>query len=140
MDKLPHIKLYNFDGTLLELNNAFRENGVLFVFASLYCKRCIELLPDIDGLLQHGLDVVLITNGEVEDNYEMVKYFGWTFPVLTMTNSNMAEQFHVYETPAIRIYNNQGYLLNHGIINVSNDILFYIKNVNPPLLKGGMSK
>lgn len=140
MDKLPHIKLYNFDGTLLELNNAFRENGVLFVFASLYCKRCIELLPDIDGLLQHGLDVVLITNGEVEDNYEMVKYFGWTFPVLTMTNSNMAEQFHVYETPAIRIYNNQGYLLNHGIINVSNDILFYIKNVNPRMLEGGMSK
>ncbi|MGY4797048.1 hypothetical protein MHB40_19585 [Lysinibacillus sp. FSL K6-0057] len=137
MDKLPNINLYNFDGALLELNNAFREKEVLFVFVSLYCKRCIELLPDIEGLLQHGLDLVLITNGEVEDNYEMVKYFGWTFPVLTMTNSNMAEYFHVYETPAIRIYNNQGLLLNQGIINVSSDILFYIKNMDSQFSKRG---
>ena len=112
MDKLPNINLYNFDGALLELNNAFREKEVLFVFVSLYCKRCIELLPDIEGLLQHGLDLVLITNGEVE-------------------------YFHVYETPAIRIYNNQGLLLNQGIINVSSDILFYIKNMDSQFSKRG---
>lgn len=130
MDKLPNINLYNFDGTLLELKNAFIKKEVLIIFVSLYCKRCIELLPDIDGLLQHGLDLVLITNGEVEDNYEMVKYFEWTFPVLKMTNSNMAQHFNVHETPAVRIYNNQGLLLNKGIINEASDISFYIKNRN----------
>lgn len=128
MDKLPNIHLLLHDGTSLNLVDAFSGKETLFLFVSLYCKRCVELLPDVADLLRHGLELAVVTNGELEENDEIAQYFGWTFPVFTMTSEEMAEQFQVQETPSIRIYGDQGLLLNKGIINEARDVLFYIQN------------
>jgi hypothetical protein len=140
MDKLPNIHLLNYDGTALNLVDAFLGKETFFVFASLYSKRCIELLPDLADLLRHGLELAVVTNGEVEENDEIARHFGWTFPVFTMTNSEMAEQFKVYETPSIRIYGDQGLLLNKGIINAASDVLFYIQNMHARSLLSEVSE
>lgn len=129
MDKLPDIELLNQDGHSIKTIEAWSGKELLIVFLSLYCKRRIELLPDLEKVKQHGLLLIVVTNGEVEENRDISDHFGWDIPLISLNNNDMGEYFKVFETPTIQIYSKEGSLLSKGIINYADDITFYVDSI-----------
>ncbi|GKU76516.1 hypothetical protein [Paenibacillus sp. L3-i20] len=80
------------------------------LFISLTCSSCIDLLPKLLLFSQTytGL-LLLVSSGPQEDNMELVHYYDYPFPVLTMAEKSYKAQFQLEATPAAII-------LEHGLM------------------------
>lgn len=104
------------------------KNMTAIFFTSVYCVRCIDLLPHINKIKKkHHLDIVLFSTGEHDDHEEMIDYFNWDFPVISLDQNEMIELFNLKGTPFCFLVNENGILRSEFIYD-ENDFDFFIKN------------
>lgn len=137
MDNLETTKEYlNWNGDKV----SFEPQGsrLCLIFLSLYCLRCVDLLPHIgDIVAKHAMDIrfVVLVDGDYETNKEMVDYFNWSMPVVQVESQEMGIDFEVYETPTVQIYNADGIRITSGIADEAKDVDFYLERAR---LQGGV--
>lgn len=137
MDNLETTKEYlNWNGDKV----SFEPQGsrLCLIFLSLYCLRCVDLLPHIgDIVANHAMDTrfVVLVDGDYETNKEMVDYFNWSMPVVQVESQEMGIDFEVYETPTVQIYNADGIRITSGIADEAKDVDFYLERAR---LQGGV--
>ncbi|WP_422657768.1 hypothetical protein ACK8P5_18720 [Paenibacillus sp. EC2-1] len=71
------------------------------LFISLTCSSCIDLLADLAEFdARHEGVLLVVSSGSIEDNEELVQYYDYSFPVLTMEEKEYKARFGLEATPA----------------------------------------
>jgi len=87
------------------------------IFISLYCTFCNDLLPHLKNISEkYDLKVILFTDGNVEENNEMIDYFEWQFSVFTISQDEMIEYFKIKNLPYVLVINQNNQVVSHGNI------------------------
>ncbi len=92
-------------------------------FLSFACSTCIDLLPHIAKLAEEGKgQFVLFTDGSAEENASIVDYFGFGFPVNSITYSSFKSVYRVPETPFIYTLNEAGKVTGWGVADTGGEL------------------
>ncbi|KZE79031.1 hypothetical protein AV654_16225 [Paenibacillus elgii] len=111
-DLPPHISNI---GTPAEPGEA---TGTVLLFVSAYCSHCIDLLPHIDAMTRRHptFSFRLFSTADEDDHRSMVEYFGWTFPIYSLDQSDMDAYFAVTYLPFAILIDDSGKVAAKGVI------------------------
>lgn len=111
-DLPPHISNV---GTQAEPDEAM---GTVLLFVSAYCSHCIDLLPHIDAMTRRHptFSFRLFSTADEDDHRSMVEYFGWTFPIYSLDQSDMEAYFAVTYLPFAILVDDLGKVAAKGVI------------------------
>ncbi|MCL9661777.1 redoxin domain-containing protein [Paenibacillus hunanensis] len=123
--KLPALTFKNFNGENIALNSY--TTPLLFIFVSLHCEHCVDLLPHID-VFKNKCNIILFSNGDAEDHNEMQEYFQWNFPLISLSISEMKKIFEVEFLPFANIYDINHRLISKGVVYNESDLKFLIES------------
>jgi len=103
----------------------FKNNSsspMIVCFVSLYCKVCIDLLPDLNEV---SGNFILITDGSLEENKEIQNAFNYIFPIISLDH----DAFHdlVKNTPCILNIDNNNIIQELREINTYEEVYIFIK-------------
>lgn len=120
----PDFRLPRVDGGEVSLSD-FRGKKVLLVFSDPHCGPCDGLAPDLEkahrpsppGPLSQswergsqGIQVVMVSRGEIGENRKKAKQYKLTFPILLQRKWEISKLYAMFATPA-------GYLIDEaGVI------------------------
>lgn len=102
---------------LLDLSN--KTQLYAFFFVSLQCFRCLEFLPCISDLKAEHRNImfVLISNGSVQENEELLNYYSWDFQIIHMNDEKMLHVYKVEKPPFVLVVNYRGQVIAKGEIS-----------------------
>ena len=116
----PAFELPDLDGRLASLQDALlQRRPVLVVFLSPTCTLCSELVPllaEWQGDRDHGVSVVVLSTGTLEDNREKVA--GTSLSVLLQPEGEVAAAYGIQGTPAAYLVSEDGLIaapVAHGV-------------------------
>ncbi|WP_336125591.1 TlpA family protein disulfide reductase [Niallia taxi] len=97
-------------------------NSSVVCCVSLYCKVCIDLLPDLNEL--NG-NFTLITDGSQEDIREIQNAFNYKFPVISVDHDDFHEL--IQNTPCILFIDENNKIQELREINTYEEVRAFIK-------------
>jgi peroxiredoxin len=108
---IPPFELPDVDGTVVRLED-FRERRLLLVNWSTTCGFCEAIVEDLAKLQpqleKRGVDVVLVSRGDPDENRRMVAGSGLTARILLQPGEGMIEAFARTGTPAAYLVDEHG--------------------------------
>jgi len=112
MSTFSHI--VDFEGNKVVLSS---ERPQLFLFVSLFCNHCVELLPQISILEKKipGIELVLFCNGDEEEHRDLKEYFKWNFPIVYMEPEDAILEYDVQSFPYMILIRNQQKVLGASL-------------------------
>lgn len=119
--------LKKWDGEEFDLVQVSKPLALLFV--SVYCSHCVDMLPDVSYLHSKlGLQIVLFTNGNNQDIEEMVDYFKWQFPCISLDEELMESLFNVVVFPFLILLDSTGAVEKKAVVYNKADMLFLVNH------------
>ena len=111
----PDFTLPDTAGQMVSLDD-FSGQKVLLAFSSTHCPACFEIFPHLNAFSEGERDVqvVMISQGSVEENRQLVAKQGFGFPVLTWEDAMAWEDYQVPGTPFFYVINDEGMITNAG--------------------------
>lgn len=123
----PFWTLTDIYGETISLQDFTKEN-VLLVFFSPQCPACIEMIPTIKNISENiDMQMVMISNGSIEENQRLVTEAELDFPVLSWED-RIAQDYKIPGTPFFYVINSDFEIINAGFFT-SSDLLLEISNV-----------
>jgi peroxiredoxin len=106
----PDFQLPRVDGRGELSMSALRGRPVLMIFSSPHCQPCNELAPRLEKFHrgQPELEVVMISNGEPDENRAKVKEHGVTFAVALQRGWAISRRYAIFATPAAYLIDRDG--------------------------------
>lgn len=90
----------------------YRGRKVLMVFSDPHCGPCDGLAPDLVRLHQahrnNGLDLLLISRGDPEENRVKAERYGFEFPMLLQKKWEISKQYGIFATPVGFLIDEEG--------------------------------
>jgi peroxiredoxin len=116
----PDFRLPRLDGQGALSLADFRSRRVLIVFSSPRCEPCNELAPRLERFHRGRPDVelVMISNGEPDENRAKVKKHGLTFVVVLQQGWAASRDYAIFATPAAYLIDENGVITNDVAIGV----------------------
>jgi len=112
----PTFVLPDLDGTMRSLTE-FHGRNVLLVFSDVDCGPCEALAPDLvriaDSGRSSGMDVVMISRGDREENRRKAQEYGYPFPVLLQRSWEISKQYGIFATPVAFLIDEDGVITQH---------------------------
>ena len=109
----PDFELPDLAGTLRSLAS-LRGKRVLLVFSDPSCAPCQELTPSLTRLHErhraNGVEVVMVSKGDIDANRQKAEEHAVTFPVLLQRGAEVAKQYGSFATPVGYLIDEQGTL------------------------------
>lgn len=93
---------------------------VAFVFISPHCHPCREALLQYEALApkatKFGVNIILVSRGNVEQTLALVREFGHKLPVLVAPegSNSFMEDYKLFSTPSYCLLSKQGKILSCG--------------------------
>jgi len=107
----PDFRLPDLSGAEHALSE-FRGTRVLLVFSDPECGPCQAVAPKLARLHQErrpdGLQVVMVSRGDLQANRAKAKEHGFTFPVLVQKHWEISRQYAMFATPVAYLLDEQG--------------------------------
>jgi peroxiredoxin len=107
----PTFVLPDLAGSMRSLTD-FRGKNVLLVFSDVDCGPCDALAPDLvriaDSERSNGLELVMISRGDPEENRRKAEEHGFTFPVLLQRSWEVSKQYGMFATPIAFLVDGKG--------------------------------
>ena len=112
----PDFQLSRLDGQGDLSLSALRGRRVLIVFSSPHCEPCNELAPRLQKFhrKQPDLELVMISNGEPDENRAKVTAHGLTFPVALQQGWAISRNYANFATPAAYLIDQKG-IIAHDV-------------------------
>ena len=116
----PDFTLLDTNGSMVSLGG-FAEQRVLLAFSSTHCSACKEMYPHLKAFSESREDVqvVMISQGSVEENQRLVQEQGFAFPVLTASgwDDEVMLDYQVPGVPFFYVIDEEGIIANAGFAN-----------------------
>jgi peroxiredoxin len=111
--KAPEFELPDLSGAAHSLSS-LRGKRVLLVFSDPNCGPCEQLTPSLARLHEHhrtnGVEVIMVSKGDVEANRQKAREHDVSFPVLLQRGSEVAKQYGSFATPVGYLIDERGTL------------------------------
>lgn len=79
----------------------------VLIFVSIYCIRCIQLLPNLNAILDiPNIHPIIFSNGNQEENIEMSELFSKQVPIISLSEQEMIDDFGMKLHPSYMIIAN----------------------------------
>ena len=100
--------------------SALRGRRVVIVFSSPHCGPCNELAPKLEKFYgkQPDLELVMISNGQPNENRTKVKKHGLTFPVVLQQGWTISRRYAIFATPAAYLIDQNGVIVHDVAVGV----------------------
>jgi len=110
----PDFRLPRLDGKVDLSLSELRGKRVLLVFSSPHCGPCNALAPELEKFHRDhpGLEVLMISKGEPEENRAKVKEHGLTFPVVLQQNWEISRLYAMFATPIAYLIDEEGVIIS----------------------------
>jgi peroxiredoxin len=107
----PAFELRDLGGRTISLRNHLGRR-VLLVFSDPECGPCSALLPDLARLhrehRENGLEIVMVSRGEVEENRRNVETSAVEFPVVLQPGWKLSKKYGIFATPVAFLVDEEG--------------------------------
>lgn len=107
----PDFTLPDLEGNERSLSE-FRGRRVLLVFSDPTCAPCQAMAPDLErlhaGQADDGLEVLMVSRGDVDANREKAQEHGLTLPILIQSGWQVSKQYALFGTPVGYLIDEQG--------------------------------
>jgi peroxiredoxin len=105
----PGFTLPCLDGRELSLDD-YRGRKVLLVFSDPNCRPCAALLPELEEARHRteGVELLMISRGDLEANRRKAAEQGITFPVLLQRQWEISRRYAMFATPIAYLIDEQG--------------------------------
>jgi peroxiredoxin len=115
----PDFRLPRIDGGELSLGD-FRGRRLLLVFSDPHCGPCAELAPRLEEIHteQPGLNVLVISRGDVEENRAKANELGLTFPIVLQKKWEVSLKYAMFATPIGYLIDEEGILASDVAVGV----------------------
>lgn len=122
----PLLKGAIFPYRILNRENSFEENYFVF-FLSLSCTICIDLLPEMGDVAELTKNpFLLVTDGEIEENNEIINYYNFTFDIISFADD--FRKFNIPSTPFVYYVSKDNVVIDHLDFNSFPDVKNFIFN------------
>ncbi|MFQ6100842.1 MAG: redoxin domain-containing protein [Anaerolineae bacterium] len=110
----PAFTLPDAAGQMVALGD-FAGQKLLLTFSSIQCPHCAEMYPHLKAFSQEAdrIQVVMISRGSADENWQLVEEQGFGFPVLTWDDA-VAQDYQVPGTPFFYVIDGEGVIANAG--------------------------
>jgi peroxiredoxin len=107
----PDFRLPRVDGGTLSLAD-YRGRKVLLVFSDPRCGPCDALAPKLEEFhrRQSGVEVIMVSRGDCEENKEKVAHYGLSFPVVLQKQWEVSRSYAMFATPVGYVVDETGVL------------------------------
>jgi peroxiredoxin len=89
-----------------------RGRRVLLVFSDPDCGPCETVLPELARLHRErrsdGLEIIMVSRGELEENRRKAEAFGIDFPVVLQSGWKLSKKYGIFATPIAFLINEEG--------------------------------
>jgi peroxiredoxin len=100
--RAPAFTLPTIDGRTVALD-AYRGRRLLIVFSDPECGPCEQLLPELaarhERARESGLEFVMVSRGDAEDNRRKSTAYGVAFPVGLQRGWRLSKEYGIFATP-----------------------------------------
>jgi peroxiredoxin len=107
----PRFELPDLAGEKVSLTEQ-RGRRVLLVFSDPDCGPCEKVLPDLARLHRErrsdGLEIIMVSRGELEENRRKAEAFGIDFPVVLQSGWKLSKKYGIFATPIAFLINEEG--------------------------------
>lgn len=107
----PSFSLPDLGGRTLSLDD-YRGKRVLLVFSDPDCGPCEELAPALAGFHREhrgrGLELVMVSRGEPDENRREAARHGIDFPVVLQPGRKVSKQYGIFATPVAFLVDERG--------------------------------
>lgn len=119
----PIFSLKSTKGQIISNQDYFGKN-LLIIFYSPKCPQCTKMLPIIKEFSksQRNTQILMISNGDNDANFELAETEGLIFPILSWDDS-IASQYKVPGTPFFYILDLDGKVTAFGFINSLEELI-----------------
>jgi methylamine dehydrogenase accessory protein MauD len=122
----PDFTLDSIEGKAVRLED-FASRRRLLVFVQPGCGPCSAVVPALNSLQRKGdIQVLVISNGEQEENRVWGEKHKVEFPVLLQDERRLSRRYEVFATPFAFLVDEQGQIAAKGIINNARHIEFLL--------------
>lgn len=113
---------------------ATNHSAKLYLFTSMYCAYCIDLLPHISTIQEEfpSFSLYLFSTGDEEDHQNMREYFNWEFPIVHLDQSDMEAYASVTHLPYMILTDEKDKVMAKGVIYDASD---FRQTVSPHMSK-----
>jgi peroxiredoxin len=126
----PNFVLPGLDGSMHSLAD-YHGKEVLLVFSAPYCGPCDALAPELVQLHERrpdGLDIVMISRGDVEENRRKADAFRYPFPVALQRSWEVSKEYGMFATPIGYLIGTDG-VIEHDVAVGKDAILALVEPV-----------
>jgi methylamine dehydrogenase accessory protein MauD len=113
--KAPDFTLPSVAGTEVSLHG-FAGRQVLLVFTQTGCGPCRQIMPELNRLAGHDLQVVVVNKGDVPATRQWAADLGARFPVLVQAGLDLSRKYEAFATPFAFLIDEKGVIASKGII------------------------
>jgi peroxiredoxin len=115
----PEFRLPRLNGGELSLSE-LRGRLVLLVFSSPHCGPCNVLAPKLEKFHRKcpELELVVISQGDADENHQKVKEHGLTFPVVLQKQWEVSRDYAFFATPVSYLIDRNGLILEDVAVGV----------------------
>jgi peroxiredoxin len=89
-----------------------RGRRVLLVFSDPDCGPCEKVIPELARLHRErrsdGLEIIMVSRGELEENRRKAEAFGIDFPVVLQSGWKLSKKYGIFATPIAFLINEEG--------------------------------
>jgi peroxiredoxin len=107
----PRFELPDLSGGKVSLAEQ-RGRRVLLVFSDPDCGPCEELLPEVARLHRDhrsdGLEIIMVSRGELEENRRKAEAFGLEFPIALQSGWKLSKKYGIFATPVAFLVDEEG--------------------------------
>jgi peroxiredoxin len=111
----PSFSLPDLKGGTVSLEQ-YRGRRLLLVFSDPHCGPCDEVVHELARLHRdrrdHGLALLVVSRGELEENRRKAAEHGVTFPVVIQPGWNVSKKYGIFATPVAFLISEDGVIEN----------------------------
>lgn len=116
-ENAPVFTLLDINGETISLNDFYGQT-ILLGFSSLQCSACKQMYPSLLTLAENldTIQVLLISQGSIDGNVQLVEEQSFDFPVLTWDDS-VAQDYRIPGTPFFYVIGANGKIVERGFVS-----------------------